>query len=152
MKENHCNKKYHWMAVADSRDKLLEEVASLESRIRPMQLVRSMSLKKDASKRGCTREMVRTSSSLNRTFLQILSKSSPPEAYSMTIARWVGVKITCRYMIEKLFLLENIEWWTREWASWRSWLTSLNLIMLGCFNDRWFIISRWTLSSICTRE
>ena len=35
-----------------------------------------------------------TSSSLKRPALQIRSKSSPPDAYSITMARWVGVKIT----------------------------------------------------------
>jgi hypothetical protein len=35
-----------------------------------------------------------TSSSLNRPALHILAKSSPPAAYSMTIARCVGVNKT----------------------------------------------------------
>ena len=30
--------------------------------------------------------------------------------------------------------------------------TSLNLIILGCFNDLWFIISLWTCSSICKNK
>lgn len=37
---------------------------------------------------------IKTSSSLKRPALHILSKSSPPEAYSITIARWVGVNMT----------------------------------------------------------
>lgn len=37
-----------------------------------------------------------TSSSLNLPALQILSNNSPPAAYSMTIARWVGVSKTCK--------------------------------------------------------
>lgn len=37
---------------------------------------------------------IRTSSSLKRPALHIRSKSSPPDAYSITMARWVGVKIT----------------------------------------------------------
>lgn len=36
-----------------------------------------------------------TSSSLNLPALHILSNSSPPAAYSITIARWVGVSNTC---------------------------------------------------------
>lgn len=36
-----------------------------------------------------------TSSSLNLPALHILSKSSPPEAYSITMARCVGVSNTC---------------------------------------------------------
>lgn len=39
---------------------------------------------------------ITTSSSLNRPALHILSKSSPPAAYSMTIAKWVGVSKTCK--------------------------------------------------------
>uniref|UniRef100_A0A0A9DCE4 Uncharacterized protein n=1 Tax=Arundo donax TaxID=35708 RepID=A0A0A9DCE4_ARUDO len=41
-----------------------------------------------------------TSSSLNRPAVQILSKSSPPAAYSMTMARCVGVKQTCSQQAE----------------------------------------------------
>jgi hypothetical protein len=38
--------------------------------------------------------MIRTSSSLNRPALHIRSNSSPPEAYSITIAKCVGVSMT----------------------------------------------------------
>lgn len=49
-----------------------------------------------------------TSSSLNRPALHILSKSSPPEAYSMTIAKWVGVSKTYRkYIIFSIFAEYN---------------------------------------------
>lgn len=42
---------------------------------------------------------IRTSSSLNRPALHIRSKSSPPDAYSITIARCVGVNMTYSHMI-----------------------------------------------------
>jgi len=42
-----------------------------------------------------------TSSSLNLPALQIFSKSSPPAAYSITMARCVGVKQTCYPLIRR---------------------------------------------------
>jgi hypothetical protein len=66
---------------------------------------------------------VLTSSSLNLPALQIRSNSSPPEAYSMTMARCVGVR-----------------------------MTSLKRMMLGWRNERWLMISRCTFSSICSMQ
>ena len=62
----------------------------------------------------------RASSSWNRPASQMRSNSSPPAAYSITIARCVGVRTT-----------------------------SLNRMMLGWRRERWFTISRNTFSSIC---
>jgi len=42
-----------------------------------------------------------TSSSLNRPAVQIFSKSSPPAAYSITMARCVGVKQTWYRLIRR---------------------------------------------------
>ncbi len=53
-----------------------------------------------------------TSSSLKRPALQMRSKSSPPAAYSMTIARWVGVSITCMSIINR-----NPSGSQRNWAA-----------------------------------
>ena len=47
-------------------------------------------------KRDRERVILITSSSLNLPALQIRSKSSPPAAYSITIAKCVGVKTTCK--------------------------------------------------------
>ena len=46
-----------------------------------------------------SKRWIRTSSSLNRPALHIRSKSSPPDAYSITIARCVGVNMTYSHMI-----------------------------------------------------
>jgi hypothetical protein len=50
----------------------------------------------------------RTSSSLNFPALQIRSKSSPPAAYSITIARWEGVRNTCILQTNQQFL--RVSW------------------------------------------
>jgi len=48
-----------------------------------------------------------TSASLNLLALQILSKSSPLEAYSISIARWVGVRTTNKFTLFFKFLNLN---------------------------------------------
>jgi hypothetical protein len=80
------------MAVADTTYQLLEEVSRL---ISTKEKEISLSLKKKTQRMAIDGSSKITSSSLNRPALQIRSKSSPPEAYSITIARCVGVSTTC---------------------------------------------------------
>jgi hypothetical protein len=67
-----------------------------------------MACKKKARELKCTKLSKKhvkqlTSSSLNLPALHILSNSSPPAAYSITIAKCVGVKITYKITIKILF-------------------------------------------------
>lgn len=98
-----------------------------------------------------------TSSSLKRPGLHIRSKSSPLDAYSITMARCVGVKITySKFHKSKCStnrLSHHLPWrWhniPKEWSMIKQ--TSLNLKILGCLNNLWLIISLWTFSSICKK-
>jgi hypothetical protein len=100
-----------------------------------------------------------TSSSLNRPALQIRSKSSPPEAYSITIARCVGVSITCNEIKMKGNIINNNK---KRHALLPNQPynveikrlkidTSLNRIIFGCLSDLWLMISLATFSSICMK-
>lgn len=77
------------MAVADARDELLEEIPCLREDAKILNNIVTALI--EIIK---TLGEVRTSSSLNLPALQICSKSSPPAAYSITIARSVGVSTT----------------------------------------------------------
>ena len=94
-----------------------------------------------------------TSSSLKRPALPIRSKSSPPAAYSITIARCIGVSMTYRTNVGIVWSIKT--WKPFHWHEKRKGendQTSLNRTMLGCLKDLWFMISLLTLSSICNTK
>lgn len=101
------------MTVANSWYKLLEEEACLQHNTEYIKKINTCTLSE--TKSTC---WIRTSSSLNRPALHIRSKSSPPDAYSITIARWVGVSMTYGYIIIMLLsfrILPREEEMIRSW-------------------------------------
>jgi hypothetical protein len=101
--------------------------------------------------RDSGKQPVLTSSSLNLPALQIRSNSSPPAAYSITIARCVGVSTTCRRKRALAQALHRATH-THKHKTSRFSPTSLNRMMLGWRSERWLMISLATFSSICKRK
>jgi hypothetical protein len=102
---------HHEVAVADTADELLEEIPRLvgltkkiekkgreNSTSSPTQMVlvwgKTAGEAPESEPPPNWSKRAITSSSLNLPALQIRSKSSPPAAYSMTMARCVGVSTT----------------------------------------------------------
>lgn len=81
------------MAVADATNQLLKEIPRLD-RNNKFSENTVIQKKKYIYKYKINKKLMKTSSSLNRPAVHIRSKSSPPAAYSIAIARCVGVSTT----------------------------------------------------------
>lgn len=96
---------YHGMAVTDSTYKLLKKVPSLHEK-HPQTASWTTQMTKPLTYIIHISES-RTLFSLKRPSLDMSSYNSPPDAYSITIAKWVGVKITWNKSLRKS-LNENL--------------------------------------------
>lgn len=99
---------YHCMTVANPWYKLLKEKPCLQHNI----IVTNFNHGRNTAFKTNERNTIRTSSSLNRPALHIRSNSSPPEAYSITIAKCVGVSITYIWRV-RVQLQININKYTK---------------------------------------
>lgn len=85
---------YHEMAVADTTNQLLKEIPRLDRNNKFSENTVIQKKNIYIYKYKINKKLMKTSSSLNRPAVHIRSKSSPPAAYSIAIARCVGVSTT----------------------------------------------------------